>query len=123
MPKSDIETDAQKEERLRWNVGMKEILETQHRREVLYAMLEMHGLWERFEGLSDMTRDEAIGAHNVGVNMLNELRIREPELVALMINEGALREARHYERSSRDNDDQGRNRPRFVAVDTGRRAN
>ena len=122
MSKSDGLSDSEKEARLRWNVGMKELLETQHQREVLYAMLEMHGLWDRFEGLSDMTRDEAIGAHNVGVTMLNEMRTREPELVALMINEGATREARHYERSSRDNDDEGRSRPRFVAVDTGRRA-
>lgn len=117
------EADHIKEELLRWKAGAKEVLGTSDSRELIYSMLEEHGLWDMFPGSNGLSRDEAIGAHNVGIDMLNTLRIREPGLVALMINEAAEREARDHERSSRatdERDDSGSgssgtrgNRPRF----------
>lgn len=109
------ESEYEKEERLRWKSGTREILETPDRREVIWNMLDTHGLWGAFHGLSDMTRDEAIGAHNAGVLVLNGLRTLAPELVALMINEAAQRETRDHERSSGDAGKRS-DRPRFVAV-------
>ena len=99
------EPDFIKEERLRWKAGAKDILATSDSRELIYSILEEHGLWDTFPGSNGLSRDEAIGAHNVGIEMLNLLRTRVPELVALMINEAAEREARDHERSGRDTDE------------------
>ena len=114
-----------KEELLRWKAGAKDILATSDSRELIHSMLEAHGLWDTFPGSNGLTRDEAIGAHNVGIDMLNLLRTRVPELVAAMINEAAEREARDHERSSRATDERDDSsgdagtrgkRPRFEPV-------
>ncbi len=119
------EPDHIQEERLRWKAGAKDILATSDSRELIYSMLEEHGMWDTFPGSNGLSRDEAIGAHNVGIGMLNILRTRVPELVASMNNEAAEREARDHERSSRatdERDDSGGDsgtrgsRPRFEPV-------
>lgn len=113
------------EEKLRWKAGAKDILATSDSREVMHSILEEHGLWDTFPGSNGLQREEAIGAHNAGIAMLNTLRTRAPELVALMITEAAEREARDHERSSRATDERGDgdgdtgsrgSRPRFEPV-------
>ena len=114
---NEEESDHAKEEWTRWKAGTRELLETPQSREVMYRMLSEYGLWEEFTGLSDMTRDEAIGAHNAGVRVLNGLRMFAPELVAMMVNEAAQREVNDDERSRRD--DAERDRSKRSRVDIG----
>ncbi len=119
--RNEQESDHEKEERTRWKAGMRELMETPQSREALYGILQDHGVWEEFTGLSDMTRDEAIGAHNAGVRVLSELRMVAPELVAMMVNEAAQREVTDDERSRRDDDD--RDRSKRSRVDIGGNGN